>query len=129
MTGLLRVTQAALKRMLIQGRGNIINVASSYGVVSPNQQLYRFDDTSPQTYKPIDYVGTKSAIPNITRYLATLYRATGSAAIASFHMASTTNTEIHSGGTSPVSRRSAECATCRSCAARLSFSPRRRRAT
>jgi len=77
MTGLLRVTQAALKRMLIQGRGNIINVASSYGVVSPNQQLYRFDDTSPQTYKPIDYVGTKSAIPNITRYLATLYARDG----------------------------------------------------
>jgi NAD(P)-dependent dehydrogenase (short-subunit alcohol dehydrogenase family) len=75
LTGLLRVTQYAVRRMLAQGKGNIINVASSYGLVSPNQALYEFGSGKPQTYKPVDYVGTKSSIPNLTRYLATLYGA------------------------------------------------------
>jgi NAD(P)-dependent dehydrogenase (short-subunit alcohol dehydrogenase family) len=73
LTGLLRVTQWAIRKMLTQGGGNIINVASSYGIVSPNQSLYDFGSPSGQTYKPVDYVGTKAAIPNLTRYLATLY--------------------------------------------------------
>lgn len=73
LTGLLRVTQHAVRRMLAAGHGNIVNVASSYSLVSPNQDLYRFDDTATPTYKPVDYVGTKSSIPNLTRYLATLY--------------------------------------------------------
>ena len=73
LTGLLRVTQHAVRQMLAQGEGNIINVASSYGLVSPNQALYQFGAGQQQTYKPVDYVGTKSSIPNLTRYLATLY--------------------------------------------------------
>lgn len=77
LTGLLRVTQQAVRRMLVQGRGNIINVASSYGLVSPNQSLYDFDREEGQTFKPVDYVGTKSAVPNLTRYLATLYAREG----------------------------------------------------
>jgi NAD(P)-dependent dehydrogenase (short-subunit alcohol dehydrogenase family) len=73
LTGLMRVTQAALRSMVPAGRGNIINVTSTYGLVSPNQGLYDFGDPDGQTFKPIDYVATKSAIPNLTRYLATLY--------------------------------------------------------
>jgi len=73
LTGLLRVTQSALRRMLAQRSGNIINVASSYALVSPNQSLYDFGAPGGQTFKPVDYVGTKSSIPNLTRYLATLY--------------------------------------------------------
>ena len=73
LTGLLRVTQHAVRRMLAQGQGNIINVASSYALVSPNQGLYDFGAPGGQTFKPVDYVGTKSSIPNLTRYLATLY--------------------------------------------------------
>ncbi len=73
LTGLLRVTQHAVHRMLEQGSGNIINVASSYALVSPNQDLYDFGPDEPRTFKPVDYVGTKSSIPNLTRYLATLY--------------------------------------------------------
>jgi NAD(P)-dependent dehydrogenase (short-subunit alcohol dehydrogenase family) len=58
--------------MLQQGHGNIINVASSYSLVSPNQQLYDFAEDD-KTFKPIDYVASKSFMPNFTRYLATLY--------------------------------------------------------
>jgi NAD(P)-dependent dehydrogenase (short-subunit alcohol dehydrogenase family) len=75
LTGLLRVTQRAVRQMLVQGEGNIINVGSSYGLVSPNQSLYDFGSDEEQPYKPVDYVGTKSSIPNLTRYIATLYGA------------------------------------------------------
>ena len=60
--------------MLTQRAGNIINnVASTYSLVGPNQDLYRYPGEASQTYKPVDYVGTKSMVPNFTRYLATLY--------------------------------------------------------
>jgi NAD(P)-dependent dehydrogenase (short-subunit alcohol dehydrogenase family) len=76
-TGLLRVTQAAARRMLEQKRGNIINVPSTYALVAPNQGLYRVPGQDRQTYKPVDYVATKSMLPNLTRYLATLYARDG----------------------------------------------------
>jgi len=72
-TGLVRVTQAAARMMLAQKRGNIINVASTYSLVAPNQDLYKYPGEASQTFKPVDYVGTKSMVPNFTRYLATLY--------------------------------------------------------
>jgi NAD(P)-dependent dehydrogenase (short-subunit alcohol dehydrogenase family) len=71
-TGLLRVTQAAIRMMLPRKSGNIINVASTYALVAPNQRLYCFPGEERQTFKPVDYVGTKSLVPNLTRYLATL---------------------------------------------------------
>lgn len=72
MLGMIQVTQAVCRQMLKHGHGNIINVASSYSLVAPNQQLYDFGEGR-QTFKPVDYVATKSFIPNFTRYLATLY--------------------------------------------------------
>ncbi len=70
--GMFLITQAVVKQMLKQGHGNIINVASTYSLVAPNQGLYDFGDGAIQ-YKPVDYVITKSMIPNFTRYLATFY--------------------------------------------------------
>ena len=72
-TGTFNITQQVIKKMLEQGFGNIINVASTYSLVSPNQNLYKFDEESEQLFKPVDYVVTKSVIPNFTRYLATFY--------------------------------------------------------
>ena len=73
MTGTFLVTQQVVKQMLKQKKGNIINVASTYSLVSPNQNLFKFNEDSDQLFKPIDYVATKSMIPNFTRYLATFY--------------------------------------------------------
>lgn len=70
--GAIQVAQAVCRLMLKQGGGNIINVASSYSLVSPNQQLYDFGEDE-VTFKPVDYVATKSFVPNFTRYLSTLY--------------------------------------------------------
>ena len=71
-TGTIRITQHVCRLMLKQGSGNIINVASTYSVVAPNQGLYDYGDGN-QNYKPVDYVATKSFIPNFTRYIATFY--------------------------------------------------------
>jgi NAD(P)-dependent dehydrogenase (short-subunit alcohol dehydrogenase family) len=76
-TGLVRVTQAAVRLMLPRRAGNIINVASTYSLVAPNPALYRTDNEASQTYKPMDYVLTKSMIPNFTRYLAARYARDG----------------------------------------------------
>jgi len=72
LTGTVIMTQAACKQMLVQGFGNIINVASTYSVVAPNQNLYDFGNGI-ENFKPIDYIASKSFIPNFTRYIATFY--------------------------------------------------------
>lgn len=74
--GTVQMTQAVCRQMLTQGYGNIINVASTYSLVAPNQQLYNFGEEAIR-YKPIDYIATKSFVPNYTRYLATFYAKNG----------------------------------------------------
>lgn len=73
LTGTVIMTQAACRQMLKQGHGNIINVASTYSMVAPNQSLYDFQDGEPIKYKPVDYIASKSFVPNFTRYIATFY--------------------------------------------------------
>lgn len=52
-------------------RGSIINIASIYGLVSPDQSLYEYRRKRGETfYKPIAYAVSKSGILNLTRYLA-----------------------------------------------------------
>jgi len=77
LTGMIRMTQAACRQMLNQGQGNIINVASTYSMVAPNQSLYDFGDGEEIRFKPIDYIATKSFVPNFTRYIATFYAKEG----------------------------------------------------
>ncbi|WRS26727.1 SDR family oxidoreductase [Oscillospiraceae bacterium MB08-C2-2] len=64
------ITQQAVKAMLTQGGGNIINVGSMYGVVSPDPALY--EGTS-NTINPMNYGCGKAAIGQMTRYLACRY--------------------------------------------------------
>ncbi|NJC26107.1 SDR family oxidoreductase [Neolewinella antarctica] len=75
MTATIQMTQVVCRQMVEQGHGNIINLASTYSLVAPNQGLYDFGGQI--SYKPIDYVATKSFIPNFTRYLATFYAKEG----------------------------------------------------
>lgn len=72
LTGTVLMTQHVCRQMLKQGHGNIINVASTYSLVAPNQSLYDFGE-GVKNFKPIDYIATKSFIPNFTRYIATFY--------------------------------------------------------
>jgi len=53
------------------GGGSIINVASIYGVVSPDQGLYEYRRKRGEVFfKPVAYSASKSGILNMTRYLA-----------------------------------------------------------
>jgi NAD(P)-dependent dehydrogenase (short-subunit alcohol dehydrogenase family) len=52
-------------------RGSIINVASIYGVLSPDQNLYEYRRKRGEVfYKPVAYSASKSGILNLSRYLA-----------------------------------------------------------
>ena len=56
------------------GRGAIVNVSSIYGVVSPDQRLYEYRRSDGETFfKPVAYSASKSAVMNLTRYLATYW--------------------------------------------------------
>jgi len=60
------------------GRGSIVNVGSVYGLVSPDQGLYDFRRAAGETFvKPVAYSVSKSALVNLTRYLATYWGAGG----------------------------------------------------
>jgi len=64
--------------MAREGRGSIINVSSVYGLLSPVQDLYAFRRERGETFvKPVAYSVSKSAILNLTRYLATYWAKAG----------------------------------------------------
>jgi NAD(P)-dependent dehydrogenase (short-subunit alcohol dehydrogenase family) len=60
--------------MAREGRGSIVNVSSVYGLLSPQQAIYDFRRRGSETFtKPVAYSVSKSAILNLTRYLATYW--------------------------------------------------------
>jgi NAD(P)-dependent dehydrogenase (short-subunit alcohol dehydrogenase family) len=51
--------------------GSIINVSSTYGIVSPDQSVYAYRRRSGEEfYKPVGYSVAKSGVLNFTRWLA-----------------------------------------------------------
>lgn len=64
--------------MANRGRGSIVNVASIYGSVAPDQALYQYRrDRGEVFFKPVAYSASKSALYNLTRYLAGYWGACG----------------------------------------------------
>lgn len=53
------------------GKGSIINIASIYGVLSPDQNLYEYRRERGEVFfKPVAYSASKSGVLNLSRYLA-----------------------------------------------------------
>ena len=53
-----------------QGHGNIVNIASIYGVIAPKFEIYNNTEMS----MPVEYAAIKSAIVHLTKYMAKYFK-------------------------------------------------------
>lgn len=69
-TGVFLCCQRLGSVMAERGRGSIINVASTYALVAPNQDLYRLENGEQAFWKGAAYPASKGAVLQLTRFLA-----------------------------------------------------------
>lgn len=73
LTGTFLGCQVVGKHMVSKGKGSIVNIASLYGVVSPNHKIYPGTGIS----QPVAYSVSKHGVVALTKYLATLWAEKG----------------------------------------------------
>jgi len=75
LTGTLHLCQKVIPYMQKNSGGSIINISSTYGILSPDQRIYSSlsEKNSEDIEKPIGYSVSKSGILNLTRFLATKF--------------------------------------------------------
>jgi NAD(P)-dependent dehydrogenase (short-subunit alcohol dehydrogenase family) len=76
--GVVRCCQVFGGAMAARGGGAIVNVASHYGIVAPDQRLYAsLREAGTEFFKPAVYTASKAGIIGLTRYLAAYWGETG----------------------------------------------------
>jgi len=76
-TGMFLCSQVIGTHMAERGAGSIINIASTYGIVAPNQSLYLDDQGRQYMYKSPVYPTSKGAVISFTRFLAAYWGKAG----------------------------------------------------
>ena len=69
-TGMFLCSQIIGTEMADKRYGSIINVASTYGIVAPDQSIYKNEKGEQTFYKSAAYPVTKGAVISFTRFLA-----------------------------------------------------------
>lgn len=77
LTGTFLSCQILGSEMARRGAGSIINIASTYGLVAPDQRIYQQPDGSQTFWKSAAYPAAKGAILSFTRFLATYWASAG----------------------------------------------------
>ena len=76
-TGVFLTSQVIGSEMVRNRNGSIINIASTYGMVAPDQSLYLDSEGNRKMYKSPAYPTTKGAVLAFTKYLAAYWGSSG----------------------------------------------------